>query len=259
MKTIFDARLKAILSLDDEIVRQINHSDEFYACKQDVPRAAALEYLKEIADTLKIPSSALDHANQRVSYTSPMKQGPGYRLSHEKTFFDSTTVGFYQTIQNVPIWRTGVSVTVKHAPNRVVIMTNNSRYDVDVKLPSETKIRAFARLLNLNASENSKQRERIADTKTVDNADSFVNKILRFKPTSKVSSRKTDHVEQSASLIRSRFYVYKYESEKRFIGDDHESDKEGIFAHEKLIQLPKVAPSVKEGQYYLVARDYLFL
>ncbi len=250
MKTLFDSKLKAILSLDDsDVIRAINHKDELYESSDDTPRIAAVEYLTEISDVLQIPSAALKNAYQKVSYTDPAKQDMEYRLSEEKTFFDSTTLGFYQTYLNVPVWRTGLSVTLKHGPSRIVMMANNSKYDVKGKLPKEESINRFKLLIAQGKSTDGQQS--LTDNISDDANAVTLNDILGIRSKTKSKSVDLDDRKEPARLIRGRFFMYKYDSENRekVIPGDGQGSNE---AHDQIPKLPKVDPSIEDGNYYLV-------
>ena len=62
---------------------------------------------------LEIEERALERLHEPVTYTEPRDEGDSYRLAEEKQQFDSTTIGFAQTYLNIPVWRTGITVTVK--------------------------------------------------------------------------------------------------------------------------------------------------
>ena len=71
MKTQFDAKLKAQVSLDDEgRVRAINHLNA-PAMDTGSPRDAAMAYMKSMGKTLNIPTDSMSHLNERVSYRAP--------------------------------------------------------------------------------------------------------------------------------------------------------------------------------------------
>ncbi len=256
MKTVFDPRLKAMLSLDDsEVVRGINHTGELYESEKDTPRIAALEYLNDIHDVLQIPAKTLKNAYQKVSYIHPMDQEVEYRLSEEKTFFDSTTFGFYQTYLNVPIWRTGLSVTLKHGPNRIVMLTNNSKYDVKGKLPKEENINRFKQFIAQGKSDDGQGQ--LTDGLAKDSeSDIVLNDILGIRPKSKSKSKQSNVStnEIPAKLVRGRFYMYKYDSANRQRTEPPIQTGEVLqHGHEFHFDLPEVDSSIKDGNYYLVA------
>src|SRR3954451_11382300 len=121
METRFDPQLRAQVTRDPQRrVRQINHFDEYWQSEQPTARETAEAYLRAFASTLDIAPGSLAHVQEPVSYVAPRQQDVQYRLSEEKTLFDATTLGFVQTLHNVPVWGAGITVIVKHAPYRVV-------------------------------------------------------------------------------------------------------------------------------------------
>src|SRR6476659_1666857 len=106
MKTIYRPDLKADVSVDDQNrVRQISHSQEYWESEENVPRVSAETYLNEWARTLQIPNEQLRNLGKKVSFYDPREQDVEYQLDEEKQLFDSTTVGYYQTYLNTPVWR----------------------------------------------------------------------------------------------------------------------------------------------------------
>ena len=63
--------------------------------------------------------------------------------------FDSTTVGYYQTYLNTPVWRKGLSVKIKQNPNRVIGSTNNSEDDLKGTLPSSRAIEKYKAIFRM--------------------------------------------------------------------------------------------------------------
>jgi hypothetical protein len=47
---------------------------------------------------------------------------------------DSATIAFAQTYDNVPVWRTGISVTIRREPSRIIESTNTTLPNVDAEL-----------------------------------------------------------------------------------------------------------------------------
>ena len=114
MKEIFDSKLKAKLSMDEsDDVRNITHFHENWKSNKQSPLDVAVDYLHNVTKTFRIPKNTLKNMNQKASFDDPNEQNVEYLLSKQKDFFDSTTIGFYQTYLNLPIWRAGLTVTVK--------------------------------------------------------------------------------------------------------------------------------------------------
>src|SRR5262245_42858195 len=150
MKTIYNADLKAHLSLDKEgKVRHIRHSQEYWPSEQNIPSLSANNYLNEMAETLQIPKEELKNLHKKVSFLDPREQGVEYHLSEEKHLFDSITLGYYQTYMNVPVWRRGLSVKIKQNPNRIVGSTNNSENAIHGKLPDAEIIERYKKIFRL--------------------------------------------------------------------------------------------------------------
>src|SRR6266446_9600040 len=141
MHTRFDPKLRAQITRDaDEQVRQINHFDQFWESDQPTARDTAAAYLNAFADTLDLPPAWLQNVKEPVSYVAPREQDVQYRLSEEKTMFDSTTLGFAQTLNNVPVWGAGMTVTVKHGPYRIVAADDTSHEDPAAPPPAPAPV-----------------------------------------------------------------------------------------------------------------------
>src|ERR687896_2252675 len=119
MKEIFDSKLKAKLSIgENEKVRDIIHFDEHWRSIKKDPLDVAVDYLQNVTTkTFKISANLLENVKETVSFEDPREQNVQYRLYKQKQLFDSTTVSFYQTYQNLPVWGAGVSVTVEKSPS----------------------------------------------------------------------------------------------------------------------------------------------
>src|SRR6476660_3792045 len=117
----FDARLNAhILRDQDNRLRSVTHSAEYWESEEGSPLAAAVGYLRWMGSDYEVPGGELDNLALPVTHLDPRPQGVEYRLAEERQSFDSTTFGFDQTVLNTPVWSAGLKVTVKQGPNRVV-------------------------------------------------------------------------------------------------------------------------------------------
>src|SRR5215207_6310231 len=144
MKTIYNPDRKAHISQDEQgKVRHIRHSQEYWESEDNIPRVSAERYLNEWAETLQVPQEQLLNLSEKVSFYDPREQGVEYQLDEEKYLFDSTTIGYYQTFLNTPVWRRGLSVKIKQNPNRVVGSTNNSEDNIYGKLPDAETIERY--------------------------------------------------------------------------------------------------------------------
>jgi hypothetical protein len=253
METIFDKSLKADLSVENKQVKQIFHKGEYYLLEHNVARNAAAEYFQKLGTTLNLPQEQLKNMHQQVSFFEPREQGLEYRQSEEKSFFDSTTISYFQTIHNVPVWRAGLSVTIKQNPNRVVVATNNSNEDVQLKLPDDGSIERWKKIIRQQASYPASADMGISDSEGSEN---LIAMLLRKENDDNFFNDANSERGQTPRLIRARFYVYKYDKKKRQGEDHHHEDvpgKRDIEHSEPVIELPPVDPSIIDGKYYLVA------
>src|ERR1700730_15160601 len=141
MKTTYEPNLKAHISVDEKKkVRHIRHSQEYWESEENTPRLSAESYLNEWSEVLQIPKEQLKNLHKKVSFYDPKEQDVEYQLDQEKHMFESTTVGYYQTYLNTPVWRKGLTVKIKQNPNRVVASTNNSEDDLKGSLPDKKAI-----------------------------------------------------------------------------------------------------------------------
>jgi hypothetical protein len=258
MRTRFDPKTKSRLTLDEAgRVRAINHL-EAARSDESSPRDAAVAYLKSMGKTLKIPAAQLRQAHELVSFTAPREQDVEYRLSQEKTLFDSTTVAFAQTINNLPIWGAETTVIVKHGPNRVVSAVDTSQEAPRAPLPSADTVARYQQLFTL-ADAEQKLRQSGLDPATHMNAavrsagaenEPATSRFIRdlFTGTSAAAS--------GSELIRGRLFVYRYDPAARLpkhgaVPPETPGPNE---PHEELaLPLPPVPASIKDGEYYTVA------
>ena len=117
MRTTYSPSLRANLTRDDQgRVRGVNHLDGPYWPDGRGARAGAIAYLRDMAETLKIPREQLRPLDHRVSYLDPRPLDVEYRLAEQKNLFNSATYAFHQTWLNVPVWAAGLTVTLEQAP-----------------------------------------------------------------------------------------------------------------------------------------------
>lgn len=147
-----------------------------------------------------------------------MEQEVEYRLSEEKQIFNSTTVGFYQTYLNVPVWQAGFTVTMKNGPYRIVGAVNTSQEGLEAKLPAQQRIEYYRRLFNLAQLQNEvrklqmEEKDRFVETTTF--VRSLIDRRKLHKNRKGVRKGKRDE-QDNARLIRGRFYVYRYNERDR--------------------------------------------
>ena len=274
MQQSYDSRLKARLTLDGGgRVLGINHVDEFWRADETGPRRASLSYMRAVSDALNIPATQLDHAHQSVDFLNPWDQDTQYRLAEEKTFFDSTTLGYYQTHLNVPVWAAGVTVTIKQNPTRVVSAVNTTLDNVDADLPSDEAIEQWRAVL-LQAG--TKRRTGLADGANGLDEGAFVGEMLSgyaFKRSQAKAVVEAREMAERAQIRSGRFFIYRYDPDARFRdgsaspqpqppGDNDEGRKGQISPlatePEPRLPLPPVDDEIEAGQDYLVAELVVF-
>ncbi|MCG8598443.1 MAG: hypothetical protein MI785_29300 [Kiloniellales bacterium] len=255
MITKFDPSLQATLTIDsDGIVRGINHFESYKRSDQITARLAAIDYVQQVADVLDIPRSQLARAHQKVDYLEPREEGAEYRLSEEKTFFDSTTTGLVQTYLNLPVWLSGITVTVKQNPSRIVSAANTSQRGLDAKLPDQETIDRYRRLF---------------EAKDVDATAKFLRGIIDSKRVEDGSEdRDADSRHGRDKILRGRFYVYRYDASERLPAQpDRQPQKPRLEASTRgprpggcfgetenpVLRLPSVPKKIEDGRYYVVA------
>ncbi|MEO8429124.1 MAG: hypothetical protein ABI651_18690 [Verrucomicrobiota bacterium] len=261
MNSTYRPSLNAFLTQENDRVRGIDHRHHMWQSSERVPRRASEDYLRALSDALQLDPAALKNLHQQVDYLNPREQGLEYRLTEEKSFFDSTTVGYWQTYHNVPIWKAGLSVTVKHNPNRIVASVNTSQDVGNPALPSAKKIETYKRLFKRGKTE-------VALVEASDDAASISKETSRYlaerfdlhrlKP-SKAGKKAAADAESPAPVWKmGRFFLYQYDPGQRI--DQHIEHSEepsknsnGFAEVHHTLPLPPVNKRIKEGRYYLVA------
>jgi hypothetical protein len=269
MPVIFNPTLKANIFLDDtDRVRHITHSQEYFISDSSSALLASIEYINKISGILRIPKQQISNLQQRVSYMEPADRGIEYHLSEEKQFFDSTTFGFYQTYLNVPVWQAGLSVTVKHAPYRIIGASNTSQEGFDAKLPPKDSIERYKKMFAL-ASKGTHMRKMgfFAEDKEEDETADFIRSLIKRSELQEPPMDSRGKRKDDARMIRGRFHVYKYDEKNRLPpqrieppnvrSKREQKEKESVspMFHEEqpILPLPPVNKKIEDGKYYLVA------
>ncbi|MEI7846550.1 MAG: hypothetical protein WCK35_12170 [Chloroflexota bacterium] len=263
MRTIYNPDLKAHLSQDQKgKIQHIRHSEAYWPSEQDIPLLSANDYLNEMAETLQIQKEELKNLHKKVSFLDPREQGIEYHLSEEKHLFDATTIGYYQTYMNVPVWRRGLSVEIKQNPNRIVGSTINSEDDIYGKLPDRETIEQYKKIFQLVVARKAMVSAGIDEAPGEDETASFVRNILKVKtPPATADSKEggTGRVYDETQFLSGKFFIYKYDPNIRYSGKPAptEGKKAGKNLEESqeipIPQLPHVPEKIESGQSYLVA------
>lgn len=263
MHTIYDAKLKANITLDEsENLRGINHLDKYKEIKHKKGHEGIKDYFLEIAKNLNIEPGTLRNIECPVSYFDPKQQDVEYRFSEEKTFFDTTTYAYYQTYLNTPVWEAGITVTVKHDPTRVIAATNTSEYGITATMPSTEGKKRYLQLFSTGEKAATESGE--PKTKRTKGSDSTSSKLLTdIFGTAIKDCKDRNNRQASPSLIRGRFFVYRYNSAQRVDGqlqpvdEKHEHnathDDQPCCGAPPTLPLSPVDEKIQEGNWYVVA------
>lgn len=254
MKEVYDPKLKARMSVDESgQVRAISHSQEYWEAEQEDPVEAAVAYLRDVAGVLGVQETELANPRENVDFFTPVEKGVEYRLSDVKQRFDSTTVSFYQTYLNIPVWRAGVSVTVKGKPNRVVGALNNSQAGPAAKLPPPEQIEHYLELFS--TGEKSGLPRMLEAEEGATRAADFIRGLIDLKRLRRAPGDfETAGIRgDEARLIRGRFFVYRYVADQRLPQPQAERAQPEGGGIQPVLPLKPVPPEIQDGQYYVVA------
>lgn len=267
MQERFDTELKAhVLRDQDDRLRSIRHSQEYWESEEGSPLAAAVAYVREIADAYEVPSGELDNVQAQATHLDPVPQGVEYRLAEERQSFDSTTFGFDQTVLNTPVWGAGLKVTVMQGPNRVIRSVNTGHAAIDVAMPSEEAIERYRRLFG--AADVLNARRAAGDEPSEEEVEEGRALVTNLIDAKAQTEREAAALKRSTRLIQGRFWVYQYDEEARLPstlpiperanrGIDRAPDEAGEIVPDDreplTLPLPPVAEQIQDGAYYLVA------
>jgi len=260
MRTVYDADLRATVTLDDaDRIRALNYEEYWPAgdSARDMGGAeAASAYFGDIASKLDIAAGALSNLNEPVSYFDPREQDVEYRFSEEKSLFDTATYTYYQTYLNTPVWTAGLTVTVKQEPTRVVGATNSSEQGIDAQMPTRAAVERYRQLfLTGEKAPSIPRRGRSRAPKAADGDGSTLLDGILAEPL-----RASDELDEEIAprLIRGRFFVYRFDDAKRMT-DHPQQDQDGpkqvppLCGTPPELPLPPVPDTIQDGAWYLVA------
>jgi hypothetical protein len=265
MKTIYSPDLKSHLTIDDgNRVRHILQTQEYFLSEQNNVRLAAADYLRRRAETLHIPLAHLDRLHLKTSFLDPREQDVEYREYEVKKFFASTTYCYYQTIHNTPVWRGGMTVTVKENPFRITHAANCGHDELKVKLPGADVIkRVRTALLQIN------RQAATVSTVLTGGAVMEAPALVALNSVFAAPGRRTAGRRARASalgwmdgarLTHGAFFVYRYSAADRvpkkavdFGGDSRKPVDFESGEHEFTLPLPPVPNGIRDGRHYLVA------
>lgn len=249
MRRIHDFDLKASVIRDgNNKIRSISFLGEFPEITTTQGSGVPKSFLRSKASTLGLNLRELGNLDQRGSIGEVEKRGVEFRLSDEKTFFDTTTYVYRQTFLNTPIWNAGLTVTVKDDAGRVLSLTNTSEDGVDVKLPPAKDLNRYRRLF---ATGEKAETMKLKGGSDKGGAQAKLSDILSEALKGYGKDR-----PPAPELIRGRFFIYRHDADKR-LTDHPARETQGVqdteLEEELTLPLPKVPQSVKNGDWRFVA------
>jgi zinc metalloprotease ZmpB len=265
MKTIYNADLKAHLTIDDKNrVRHILQSQEYFLSGKNNVRLAAADYLHQRAETLRIPLVQLERLHLKTSFLDPREQGTEYREYEVKKFFASSTCCYYQTIHNTPVWGAGMTVTVKENPYRITHAVHYGHDELDVKLPEPEVIkRVRAALIQIHA-QAATPKAALTGGETVFKPSPVPLKAVIAEPARNAAARRAGAQTREwigkARATHGVFWIYRYIARDRvpknavnFPGDSRKPPDIESDDVELTLPLTPVPAEIRDGRPYLVA------
>ena len=264
MTTYYDAAVRGHITADDGgNVTHIRHSQELQTSDENIPVEAASAYLRDMADVLRLDGGRMANLTVPAQAEVPEDRGVEYRLESDKVLFDASTVSYAQTYFDVPVFRRGISVKVKHGPNRIVGVTNNTDPDLDGTLPSEERIAFYRGLfqdgVGFVGRTGGIARESGDVPAEVEEAARVVRRTLGLADE---EAPVRDDGTPTTALINGRLVAYRYQPELRFRGRIEPSgDTESAPAGEAgpmgvpppFPDIPPVHESIEPRRTYLCA------
>jgi len=256
MPTSFNSDLDADVSIDGKKhVRTIEHRKKLPMPNETNARSAAISYVNQMSDLLEIPKNTLAKMDQNLSFREPEEREVEYHFSEEKHLFDSTTVSFRQTFLNVPVWRSGLTVTVTDDQHSVVNMACRREDNINAKFPSKEIIDKYQKLFVV--AEKNIEKIRKHDGKHEDDETTpFIQNLIDTSKLSQITTETEQEIKNNARLIRGRFYVYRYDEKERVPpAENLDLTSDSDFEHEYIPILPlfPVHEKIKNDEFYLAA------
>ncbi|MCK9495997.1 MAG: hypothetical protein M0R75_10960 [Dehalococcoidia bacterium] len=227
--------------LDTEgLVRALRPAERNRPTSAQLPRLAADEFLAEHASELQIQAGWLTGAEPSgaIEASDLTDDDIELRFDSESSQFDSTTVAYQQTWRGIPVWRTGLTVTMRRTPMRVSGVQTTCYPEIEVDLPTQRVIDAritgargvVARALNLPAA-----------------------------PVILERAARVDKDDRTPQVVSNRLVLFRYEAARR-LTDDRSPDntRPGAVAGGPAFpfQVPD-APDIPDGAFRL-AREVIF-
>ena len=247
---------------------QISYVAEPLRSAEADPLSAALDYLRTHAAELDIEVATLAGTHQQLSFSEPREQGEQFRLGQQKQLLNSSTIIFNQTYLNVPVWRAAITITLKHQPLQVVMVTSTIERGVAASLPSAERIEEHRTVFALAAVQEKLSALGLEDKSATVGAIAEDDRPATADFLRGVLGRNMGEAPADDDLeaIRGRFFIYRYRAEDRLPGEaevraapesEPESPSKDPAAQTDrplpMLELPPVASSVREGDWRLVS------
>ena len=191
------------------------------------PQENSINFIQQNAELLNIPISSARKIGMKAGLTA-VDEGGGLRIEKQKQQMDTTTVSYVQTMFGLPVYESGISVTMQGNENAVIAASSTLDHNIKAEMPATGLIPITA------------------DARSVQNGaydDVVKHAFAKYKDTLRINK---------TSLL-----VYKYNASKRLHAhSDHDSDS-GWGVEPPLLDIGKVSSSINEGQHYIVV-DALF-
>ncbi len=209
-----------------------------------LPQQAAAEFLTTNAQHLGINASWLTGTSLAFDAELPLPDGDLISLvfEREKAHFRNTTVSFSQFWNGIPVWRSGMTVTMKQSPARIVGVQNSTYAQISVKRPTPQKIKAAV----------TGKRGLVARGMSLTEAP--VMEVDARPITRSNGSVDDDRVR----IISDRVVVYRYDAARRFTDERPPPADPGLAQaahhHSDQISFPVSLPdveSIEDGEFRL--------
>lgn len=233
----FDESARFYLARDDDgRVTALRPAERGRPTSQQLPQLAANEFLTENADRLGIDPAWFTGEELSGGVAAPQEpvttDGIELRYAGDKPQFDTTTVAFQQTWRGLPVWRSGVTVTLRTEPTQVSGVANSTWPEIDVDLPGEPAMRRAV------GGERGLMSAAIGTT-------------LTARPQRGAATAETTHATEPSrtniDVVSDRLVVFRYDASKR-LTDERLTDDQPEHHHQLTFPFPlPPAPDIEDG------------
>lgn len=249
MRRVYDSDLKASVIRDkNDKIRSISFLDEFPENTTAQGSGVPKSFLRGMAGKLGLDPRELGSLDQQESFDDPEERSAEFRLSDEKTFFDTTTYVYRQTFLNTPVWSAGLTVTIQHDTGRMLSLTNTSESGIDAKLPPAKDLERYRRLF---ATGEKVDAAKVKDGTAKGGTQAKLANILSdaFKGYGKEKP-------PEPKLIRGRFFIYRYDAKHRltdFPDAATQGSQDSEPEEELTLPLSDIPKAIKDGDWRFAA------